>query len=190
MSLTWQQTAAPEKADDAAQAAPMLTDAQRRETLLELMEASLRPKSAAANLSMDLVQPMKPSPKQEACLPPSSDYGDQLPWQSETMRLTYMCQGICRYYLKLLDGLWGLDVGAMIKRRDLQLREVIKKHSWLNTCCAVTGASAGHAQGQGTSTCPASRPSAQPGPCCASTCPACARAHPAQGQVSPKHSIS
>ena len=49
------------------QAAPMITDAQRRETLLELMEASLRPKSAAPNLGMDLVEPMKPSYKQEAC---------------------------------------------------------------------------------------------------------------------------
>ena len=55
----------------------MITDAQRRETLLDLMEASLRPKSAAPNLGMDLIQPMKPSPQQEVCLPPLSDHWDQ-----------------------------------------------------------------------------------------------------------------
>ena len=67
----------PLKADGVLQAAPMITDAQRRETLLDLMEASLRPKSAAPNLGMDLIQPMKPSPQQEVCLPLSSDHQDQ-----------------------------------------------------------------------------------------------------------------
>ena len=67
----------PLKADGVLQAAPMITDAQRRETLLDLMEASLRPKSAAPDLGMDLVEPMRPSPKQEACLPPSSGHEDQ-----------------------------------------------------------------------------------------------------------------
>ena len=50
----------------------MITDAQRRETLLELMEASLAPRSAAGDLGMEVVEAIKPSPKQEAYVPPSS----------------------------------------------------------------------------------------------------------------------
>lgn len=73
---------------------------------------------------------------------------------------------------------------------DLQLMYLIDEQGWIDACCALAGASAGHAQGQGTSTYLADRPGAQPCPCCASTCSTCARAHPAQGQVSLQHSVS
>ena len=82
-----------------------------------------------------------------------------------------------------------LNAAAMRERQDLQVKGLPKKHGWPNPCCAVAGASAGHAQGQGTITCPASQPGTQPSPCCASTCSACARAHPAQGQDGPEHSV-
>ena len=62
-----------------------------------------------------------------------------------------------------------LHVAAMRERQELQVKGFLKKHAWLSPCCDVAGASAGHAQGQGTCTCPAGQPGAQPSPCCAST---------------------
>ena len=49
------------------QMAPSITEAQRRETLLELLENTLKPRKAAASLGMDLIEPVRPSGGQQAC---------------------------------------------------------------------------------------------------------------------------
>ena len=51
------------------QAPSSITDAQRRETLLELMENTFKPRQAAASLGMELVQPMRPAPGQQQARP-------------------------------------------------------------------------------------------------------------------------
>ncbi|CAL5230059.1 g13510 [Coccomyxa viridis] len=43
-----------------ARMAPSITEAQRRETLLELLENTLKPRKAAASLGMDLIEPVRP----------------------------------------------------------------------------------------------------------------------------------
>ncbi len=48
------------------QMAPSITEAQRRETLLELLENTLKPRKAAASLGMDLIEPVRPSGGQQA----------------------------------------------------------------------------------------------------------------------------
>ncbi len=48
------------------QMAPSITEAQRRETLLELLENTLKPRKAAASMGMDLIEPVRPSGGQQA----------------------------------------------------------------------------------------------------------------------------
>ena len=48
------------------QMATSITEAQRRETLLELMENTLKPRKAAADLGMDLIEPARPPTGQQA----------------------------------------------------------------------------------------------------------------------------
>ena len=44
-----------------------ITEEQRRQTLLELMESTLAPRKAAANLDMDLIEPVRPASGQQVC---------------------------------------------------------------------------------------------------------------------------
>jgi hypothetical protein len=44
-----------------------ITEEQRRQTLLELMESTLAPRKAAANLDMDLIEPVRPASRQQVC---------------------------------------------------------------------------------------------------------------------------
>ena len=50
------------------QMAPSITDAQRRETLLQLMEDTFKPRKAAVSMDMDLIEPVRPSSLQQASL--------------------------------------------------------------------------------------------------------------------------
>lgn len=49
------------------QMGPAITEEQRRQTLLELMESTLTPRKAAANLDMDLIEPVRPAWGQQVC---------------------------------------------------------------------------------------------------------------------------
>lgn len=49
------------------QMGPGITEEQRRQTLLELMESTLAPRKAAANLDMDLIEPVRPAWGQQVC---------------------------------------------------------------------------------------------------------------------------